>query len=328
MSDQTFLLNIINQLLCYGDQAVTDNPHMRAIDHRRRVESLSVKNPYQNNMTLKPGQSFKLFENAVSAGFDNTTTLDLTMASSANSVYRLKKSAGAGSFRTARSVSGLAACAVTVNNSSMAVFDFTGATLSTVQVGDIMRIAGQKTYDAGPTYAFNPLNSGSWIVIGISGTKISAVRRVSQNFEGIVENVAAVGTDVQFFADDGIAVGNKFTISAGFSGASFGTYEVQESTPDEILFMSARPLPEETGIAYQNNSIIFYTGSKKLIYIEVDQEAVVRFDGDTGNSNRVTPIKAGDRMLPGYLHKWGDTISCEIVNRSVTSCNIKYFTCE
>lgn len=322
-----FILNVINQLLCYGDSTVTDNPHMRAIDHRRRMESLPVKNPYQNNLALKPGQSFKIFENSIPAGLDNTSVLDLTVADSVNSIYKLKLISGAGAFKTEKTASSILACSVTINNNAMAIFDFTGADLSGIQVGDIMRIAGQKTYATAP-YAFNPLNSGNWVIIGISGTKISAIRKVASLFEGITENIADASLDVTFFADDGISEGNKLNISAAFSAASFGTFEIQDATPNELFLMSSMPLPEETGISYTNGAIIFYTGTKKLIYIEVDQEVVVRFDGSMENTNKVSPLKAGDKFLPGYLHKWGDTYSCEIVNKSVSQCNIKYFTCE
>lgn len=321
------IVNIINQILCYFDSTVTDNPHQRAIDHRRRMEALPVKNPYQNNLALKPNQSFKIFENSISVGLNNTSVFDLKVASSTDSIYSLKIKSGAGLFKTQRSVSGLGACSVSINNNAMAIFDFSGANLSSIQIGDIMRISGQKTYAAAP-YAFNPLNSGNWVVIGISGTKISAIRKEASLFEGIVENIPNSSSDVIFFADDKISEGNKISISGAFSAASYGVFEVKDVSPNEIFLMSSLPLPEEVDISYTDGAIIFYTSTKKLIYIEVDQEVVIRFDGATDNTNKVSPVKAGDKFLPGYLHKWGDTYSCEIINKSVSSCNIKYFTCE
>lgn len=322
-----FILNIINQILCYSDGVVTDNPHQRAIDHRRRMESLPVKNPYQSNFSLRPGQSFKIFENQISAGLDSATELQIKVASQTDSVYKISIVSGAGSFKTAKAVTGLADCSIAINNGAMAVFDFGAADLSAVQVGDIMRIKGDKTYDAGP-FAFNPLNSGNWIVIGKSGSKLSATRKVAQLFEGITENVTSISADVEFFADDKLVAGNKISISEDFSPASFGVYEIADVTPTTIYFTSGKPLPEEDSVVNQNSGIIFYTSTKKLVYIESDQEVVVRFDGDTGNSNKVAPIKAGDRTLVGFMQKWGDSYSCEIVNKSVTTCNIKYFTCE
>jgi hypothetical protein len=291
------------------------------------MESLSVKNPYQSNFTLRPGQSFKIFENQVSTGLNNTSELELKVASQADSIYRMSIKSGAGSFKTARTVTGFAGCSVTINNSAMAVFDFGAADLSNVEVGDIMRISGNKTYEVGP-FAFNPLNSGNWIVIGKSGSKVSVTRKVAELFEGITENITSVGTDVQFYADDKIVTGNKLSISEDFSPASFGVYEVVDVTPKAVYFMSGKPLPEEDSVFNQNSGIIFYTSTKKLVYIESDQEVVVRFNGDIGNSNKVSPIKAGDRTLVGFMQKWGDSYSCEIVNKSIATCNIKYFTCE
>lgn len=323
-----FILNIINQLLCYGDSTVTDNPHQRAIDHRRRMESLPVKNPYQNNLVLRPGQSFKIFENSIDSGLTAGNEMAITIASQTESVYKLKILSGSGSFKTSRTVSGLAGCSVSINNSAMAIFDFGAANLSSVQVGDIMRIAGQKTYSELPSFAFNPLNSGNWVIIGKSGSKISAIRKANVSFEGVAESVADSSLDVIFFADDKISEGNKLNINNAFSPASFGVYEIQDITPTEVIFMSSMPIPEENDIIYSQDAVIFYTGTKKLIYIEVDQECVVNFDGGTENKNKVSPVKAGDKLLPGYLHKWGETFSCEIINKSVSQCNIKYFTCE
>jgi hypothetical protein len=323
-----FILNIINQLLCYGDPTVTDNPHMRAIDHRRRMESLPVKNPYQNNLVLKPGQSFKIFENSLTVGLDSTSVLDLTLASPSDSIYKLKIDSGSGTFKTQKSVTGLSSCNVTINNNALAVFDYSGADLSNVEVGDIMRISGLKTYSTLPSFAFNPLNSGNWTVIGVSGTKISAIRKVTSQFEGVTEFVADSSLDVIFYSDDLLSEGNKLSISGSFSPASFSVYEIKDVTPTELFIMSSMPIPEETSVSYLSDSMVFYTGTKKLIYIEADQECVIRFDNGMDNSNKVSPVKAGDKTLPGYLHKWGNTYSCEIINKSITNCNIKYFTCE
>lgn len=326
MSD--YILNFINQLLCYGDIGITDNPHQRAFDHRQRLESIAVKNPSGDARTLAPGESFSLVEATVSTGLGGGSTVEIKQVNSENSVYRLKVTAGPFAFRTPRSPTGLGGCVVTVNNSSVAVFDFTGATLTGVVVGDILRIAGANTYDTGP-FSFNPINSGIWKIIGVNGTKVSVVREIGQAFQAVQETVTGpVTADVQIYADDVIRPGMKFQVSGTFSQVTQRTFEVQASSPYAIDFVSTVSIPEETGLTYVPGSIVFYTGVKRMIYIEVDQECSIRFNGQSDDGNRITPVKASDKMLRGSMAKWGDTYSCQVVNKSTNSCSMKFFTVE
>lgn len=322
------ILNIFVQLLAYSDPSVTDNPHQRAFDHRRNVQALSTKNPYGNSKVLAPGQAFKIFDGVVASSLSGASVLKLSLLSATDNVYRLEVTSGPSGFRTARTPSGLSSCAVTINNESVAVFDFTGATLNDVAVGDIMRIKGSKLYDAGPTFAFNPLNSGLWKIIGISGTKVSCVRLVGELFEGAAEAVTSVGSDIQFYADDGILAGTKMAISGSLSVVSQRVYEVKDATPTFIDFVSAIKLPEEENIAYISGSVIFYVSSKKIIYIEADQDCVIRYNNASDDSNKLTPLSAGDSTLPGISFKIGDSYSCEIINKSINQCRIKFFTAE
>jgi hypothetical protein len=322
------ILNVINHLLCYSDGIVTDNPHQRAIDHRLRLDSIAVKNPYGSTKTLAPGETFQLFANAISVGLNGTSVLNLSMVNAEDSTYRLAIASGSGAFRTAKAVSGLSTCAVTINNSAVAVFNFAGATLSSVAVGDIMRIKGQDTNDTGP-FAFNPINAGTWKVIGVSGTAISAIREVGSPFTGVQETIAtSVASDVIFYADDLIRKGMKFQVAGTFSQVTWRTFEVSSATPTFVEFTSTEAIPEETGLTYIPSSIVFYTGVKKLVYVEADQECAVRFNGATDDSNRITPIKSGDRYLKGFINKMGDSFSCEVVNKSINGCVVKFFTVE
>ncbi len=321
------ILNVITQLLAYSDPSVTDNPHQRAFDHTRRLQSLPVKNPKSDALRLAPGASFTVFNGTVATGLTGSSVLDMQLLSTESSVYRISVSAGPSSFRTARTPSGISAAAVTINNNAVAEFDFTGATLSGVTPGDVMRIKGAVLYDSG-AMAFNPLNAGLWKVLAVSGTKVSAVRPVGEAFSGVAENVASAAADVQFYADDGVQSGDKFEISGSFSPATNRVYEVLDATPTTIDFVSATPLPLESSVAYVSGSINVYKSSKKLVYIEVDQEAVVRFNADASDNNKLTPISTGDKDLPAYLHKWGDAYSCTVVNKSMNPMSVKFFMAE
>jgi len=323
------ILNIINQILCYGDSTgVTDNPHQRSFDHTRRIHSIPVSNPKSDTRQIPPGGSLSIFNGTVPTLLSGASTVSLTLLSSATSTYRLKVTAGPAGFRTARAVSGIVACTVTINNNALATFNFTAATLTGVQVGDIMRISGVSSNDGSGPFAFNDLNSGLWVVAGISGVQVSCVRETGEPFSGATESVATATNDVQFYSPDGVQEGNKFSITGTFSPVSQKTFEVLAVTSNSVDFVSASPLPNESGLTYVATTVTFYSESKKLVYVEVDQDAVVRFDSDASNNNRVSPIQPGTQDLCGYIHKWGDSYSCTVVNRSVNPLNLKYFTCE
>lgn len=325
MSDH--ILNIINHLLAYSDPYVTDSPHQRAFDHTKRIQSIPVSNPYSSFATLAPGASLKVFDGTIASGLTGSSVVSISLLSAQDSMYKLNVSSGPSSFKTARSTSGITTCQVIVNNNAIVSFNFAGATLSGVVPGDILRIKGQKMYDAGP-YAFSPLNSGIWKIVAVAGSQVSCTRQTGELFEGTSESVASAASDVQFYADDGVQKGHKFVISGTFSPASFRAYQVSDATPTSISFVSSQPIPLESNLSFVPGSIVFYKSIKKLIYIEVDQDAVVRFDADTTDNNRVTPIQTGNDQLVGYLHKWGDSFSCEIVNKSVNTCSVKFLTAE
>lgn len=319
------ILNLITQLLAYSDPSVTDNPHQRAFDHTRRLQSIPIKNPYGNAVSIAPGGSFTIFDGTTATGLNGSSVISLQLLSAPDSIYRLLITSGPSGFKTARAPTGLGACVVTINNNAVAQFDFTAATLTGVVAGDIMRVKGAALYDTG-SFAFNPINAGLWKIIAVSGTKVSAVRLVGEPFAGLAESVASgADTDVQFYADDGIQKGDKFDVTETLSVVSRRTYEVLDASPTTIDFVSAIPLPLESALTYIADSITFYKSSKKLIYIEVDQDAVVRFNDDTSDTNRLTPIEPSNKDLPGFLNKWGDTYRCTIVNKSISQMNVKFF---
>lgn len=324
------ILNVITQLLSYNDaQGGTNNPKQRGFDWTRRIYDTAIKKPMSHDNMVAPGASIILFDGTKATGLSaGSSTLDLDIVSAQDSVYRLSVTAGPSSFRTARSVSGISSCIVTVNNNAMAVFDFTGATLAAVQVGDTMRIAGDVLYDVGP-HAFGALNAGLWVVIGVSGTKISAVRPVGEPWSAGAETVATIAADqVEFYSGDGLQKGDKFVLGAPFSSVSHRTYEVMDATPTEITFVSTMPIAEESGIVYAVGTLTAYQAAKRLLYVECDQDAIVRLNGDTGSSNLISPIQAGSKDLVGWMHKWGDTWRCEVVNRSVNPMRVIAFTGE
>lgn len=322
------VLNIIQQLLSYSPiQGTTENPSQRNFDWTRKVYNISINNPLSDQKVIAPGASFTIFNQLESNPLDNTSVLSIAIINPTSSIYRLSVTAGTSGFRTARSLSNITAAVVAVNNNALATFDFTGATLSGVVVGDIMRISGVATYED-PPHAFNPLNSGIWVIVAVSGTKVTCVRQVGQPFSGVAESIAINPSDVKIYSSSGLQIGSKMSINGGFSFVSQKTYVIQDVTPTTIDFVSTDYIPEESSIAYATNNITFYTNTKRLIYIEADQKCVVRFNADSSDNNIIEPIVAGDSGLVGYLHKFGSTYACTIINKSVMPLNLKYFTAE
>ena len=63
------------------------------------------------------------------------------------------------------------------------------------------------------------------------------------------------------------------------------------------------------------------------MYIEVDQDAIIQLNGETSESNRLTPDQNGDSSVPAYFHKYGDTWSCVVTNKSVNQLNDPRWRC-
>jgi hypothetical protein len=320
---RSHILNIITQLLAYSDSdGSTNNPKQRAFDWTRRIQQTPVQKPISSTHQLAPGEILTLFDGTRAVGLSaGVSQISVALVSAVDSLYALAITTGPGEFRTSRPITGLAGCAVAVNNNAMATFDFGAATLAGVQVGDIMRISGA-AFDTGP-FAFSALNAGAWTVIGIAGSKVSVVRPQGECFSGAQETVATVlPSDVSFFSASGTQKGDKFALSGVVSPASQRSYTVADVTPTKLYFVSTMPIPEEGPLTYAANALTVYSAAKRLVYLESDQDLIVRFNGDTGNSVLVNPVVAGDRDLPGYLHKFGLVWKCEVENKSVNPLNL------
>ena len=167
------IANIITQILTYSDTVgTTDNPQLRNFDWNRRLSAIPIDNPDHKEIRIPPGESVTLFDGLRSHSLDDTSTVDISNVDGA--MYLLSVTAGQPAlFRTPRSITPLTDVTVTINNDSVATFEFVGATLTGVVAGDTMRVAGDSTFDDF-TFDFNALNSGLWKVIGVSGNKIQA----------------------------------------------------------------------------------------------------------------------------------------------------------
>ena len=326
------IANIITQILTYSDTVgTTDNPLLQSFNWSRRLSAVAVNNPDHKELRIPPGGTKILFDGLRTNTLNATSVVEISNISGA--LYKLAVTAGAiGGWRTLRSITGLSNVNITINNDSVATFELVGAVLTGIQSGDVLRVAGETTFDVAP-YDFNPINSGLWVVIGVSGVKIQAVRSVDEPFSGIAE--AVTGTDasqISVYSPDGVQKDDKFELSGAFSQASHKVYVVKDVTDKVIYFVSTSQIPEEI-VNYPDplvsgHSFVAYTSAKKLFYLETDQEVSVKFNDDSGDTVKISPIAAGNPDLIGYLHKFGSCYKVAVRNRSVNTAKVLYFVAE
>ncbi len=326
------IANIITQILTYSDTVgTTDNPQLRNFDWNRRLSAISIDNPYHKELRVPPGQSTVLFDGQRTNDLDDSSVLEVENIY--GSTYKLFLVSGqSGNWRTARSITSLSDVNVTVNNDAVATFEFVGATLTGVQSGDVLRVAGDSTFDTAP-FDFNSVNSGLWHVIGINGNKLQCVRPVDEPFSGIAESVTGTNSSqISVYSADGVQKGDKFELKNPFSAASHKVFEVKDVTPETIYFVSSIPIPEEQ-VNYPDpgvdgHALFVYTSAKKIFYLETDQEISVKFNDDNSDNVKVCPISAGDPDLVGYIHKFGPSYKVVVHNKSVNTAKILYFVAE
>jgi len=326
------IANIITQILTYSDTVgTTDNPQLRNFDWNRRLSAIPIDNPDHKEIRIPPGETVTLFDGLRTHSLDDTSVVGISNVEGA--MYLLSVTSGQSAlFRAPRSISPLTDVAITVNNDSVATFVFTGATLTGVVAGDVMRVAGESTFDDF-TFDFNSLNSGLWKVIGISGNQVQVTRLVGQAFSGTDETVTGTdATQIEIYSSAGIQAEDRFELKSPFSFVSQKVFCVKDVTPDKIYFISTAPIPEES-ISYPDpiingQSLSIYSNLKKVFYFETDQEVSVRFNDDASDNVKVCPISAGNPDLIGYFHKYGPSYKAVVKNRSVDTAKILYFVAE
>lgn len=332
------LLNFNIHILAYEpDAGQSLNPLRRIADWTRQFSNLSVSKPKSERVCIEPGQTESIFSGVRSTSIDGTTAFDITLLSNQTSTYRFSYSAGTDpGFRTERvlSTDATSEIDVSINNNATAVFTASGGTLadfSGVLVGDILRIYGVTTGDTdGP---FNDLNEGYWQVIAATASTVTCVRLPGEGFSGAAESGIVLGasfaSNFRIYSAAGVQIGDRVEISAGFSAVTQKTFTVSQVGPDFFEVVSSEALPLETGIVPGAAGMIFYTDSKRLVYLEADQEAVVRINGMSGNEIRLSPFIVGDEEKVATYQQTGVIYSLDVVNRSETNpLNLYFFFAE
>lgn len=323
-------LSFVMQAVGFDDLPPTSNPTRKGIDQRLAFQNVPVDNDQTQEYHIDPAGSVTVVDGQRSLGVNGSTAFDLTLIDA--TTYRITWT-GAGAapaFRTDRSVdlTGVTLTLVANPNLSLTVTADTGTPFSSVVAGDVVFIPGVSSGDpAGP---FNDLNVGFWTVLAASGTVLTLARdpNLYPVFSGTSETVGPGITAEEFvaFTAAGVQVGDTLDLSAGFAPAALHSYDITAVTPEWLQFQSTSPLGEESDIVPGTSGIVVYTNRKRFVLVLADQEVAVRYNGDTGNSNRVEPLLAGTLGYEGWDVKFGTVWKLVLVNRSsvrakVTVCS-------
>lgn len=321
------VINVYENILIHGDgEIATANPLRRYVDWGRRIEGVVVDKPESKQYEIDPGATSTIFSGSRSLTVDGTTAFNLTLNSVIPGVYRLTWAAGTSpGFRTDRSLTlNTEVVTVTVNNNATADFALSSGSpnnFASVQVGDVVYVPHTTTGDSASP--FSVLNVGYWLVLAkgavsmVANKKLTMKRLPSQPFEAVAEAVTiTANSQFQAFSASGVQIGDSMEISSGFSVVTQKTYVLSAVTPNFVEFTSAEPLPLESSILPTATGITIYYMAKRFLRVEVDQEAVIRLNGDTSSSMRLSPRTVSDLESMAHFEIWGSVWRLDIVNRS------------
>lgn len=312
-------LKLDDSLVIFDDGTPTNNPYLRIPDWTKHL-TLDVSNPLAAKYVIAPSASLTVFSGTDTTSIDNTTQFNVTLSPLSSSIYRLtwNGTGTAPALRTDRALN-LSGYTITiaVNNNATATFTCSAGVqnFGSVQVGDTLFVPGASTGDT--ANVFNVNNEGAWQVIAATTTVLTVTRLAGQAFSGVSETATLTSSpQLLAFSASGVQVGDKVEISAGFSPVTWGTYVVSQVTAKWFEFVSSNSLPLESNILPTSTGLAFYNKAKKFVYLETDQDAAIRLNGDTGNNVRLSPVVAADPNNTALFKKLGPTWSLVVVNRS------------
>jgi hypothetical protein len=316
-------MNLLVHLNAYQDANASNNPTQNNWKWQRDIQGINIEEPASKSLNLPAGQSVELFSGAVDTDADNTTTWNIALKAGTSQTYVISKASGTSpAFRTARVSGADATTQITVTkNASLLTFTSTGGTalnliVGGVVVGDDVRLGS----------LFNAVNRGKFKVLARTATSFT-IENPSGQAEGPITLGAGFADQLSIFSADGVQVGDKVDIVAGFSSVSFGTYEITDASPDYIEIYSLEALPTESGVSNSPSAFLIYRDAKSFVYIESNQKLEITIDGSSV-PNSLEPMRAGTSAVPGVFMSSASMKSLEITNKSMETATIFYVTAE
>lgn len=318
--------NVTRKIQAYGDKTINSQPRLKYVDWNRDVSGQLVSNPRSESVSVDPGGTVQVFSGVRSTTVGSGTTWAVSLSPLDPSRYRFTWTGGQNpGLRTDRGLS-LNAIAVTFTPNLNNTVDVTvpGASpfdFGSVVAGDYFFVPGPATGDG--TTPFSVMNQGLWQVLSVPDSDhIVVTRPVGSPFTATLEvQTPTSNTQLIAFSAAGVQAGDTVDISAGFPLALEKAFQIVAVTSSWFEVISTSPLPASSGNIPGTAGMIFYDVAKTYVYLEADQEAAVQVNGDTGQSNRISPVEAGNTDRPGWYEKRGVTWSLSIVNRSAVQMN-------
>ena len=287
----------------------------------------AIKDPKEHSVQVAPNSTYTVFNGTVATGINSATQFLLSISTLSSDRYRFTwtGTGAAPAFRTDRALSPngntytwLVNSNQTVSLTSDLVGDFTA-----MLAGDTLFVPGTSTGDIpGP---FNPLNEGDWLVISknLTSTVLQLARPSGADFVGYGQVVlSTANTDLVAFSSTGVQAGQVVSISNGFSSSAQKTFVVDKVSSTWFEVISTSPLSVAEVAVPGVTGMSFYSEAKKFLKVEVDQESVVRLNGDTSNVNQTSPWVAGNPDQVAEFMKVGPVWSLVIVNKSDVPMNV------
>lgn len=325
------ILNVTTKIVAYSDNEVSSNPRLKTADWLRNQTGVPVTNPQSHAYSIVPGGSKTVFDGTLASTIDGTTAFSLALSTIESSTYRITHTGGtAPGFRTGRALAlnGIAVTFTVNSNATVTVTVPAGPDFTNLQVGDDVFVPHTTTGDA--ANVLSVLNAGFWQVLGkASNTNVTLVRPAGQDFEAVTQTVTlTANSQIRGFSAAGLQVGNSIDISAGFSLTTRKTYTVLRVTDIFVEIVSTTALPSESGILPGAAGMQFFSQNKRFVYVEANQECVVRVNGDTGNFQRMSPFDASDTNSVAPYMRCGPTWLLTVVNLSPNTVNLLVIDCE
>ena len=321
-------LNINSSILAFDDLPASSNPS-RKVDHRRSISGIAVRNAGKKGYTIPASSSLLIFDGTRSTSINGTTDFAFALKTTTNRYRFTWNAAGAApAFRAARTANTATHTLTWVVNANATVtLTSSAADFGTIIVGDTVFIPGTSTGDTASD--FNALNEGYWDVLDATSTVLGLARPSDTDFTGYGEaTVVSANAKFQAFSAEGVQIDDKVNVSAGFVASILGTYEVVAVNPTWFEISSTKTLPATSTGVPGATGMAFYTNSKVYTKVEIDQEGVVRANGDTTDLQYLTPWLAGDESLPAEFTKTGPMWSLTIVNKSTVEMNVTVISAE
>lgn len=321
------ILNLQINTIAYKDNKPSNNPAIRIFDYSFKLLGMTADRAESKDYSIAPGETRTIFNGSRTTAIDGTSAFDVSQPDPSLNTYRIENSGGtAPAFRTDRvpAIDTSSTFDVIVNG-PLATYQNTGGTAmdtSNVQVGDQFKLENGS--------GFNPANCGRFTILAKTADSVTV-----QNLNATAESITIVNASMFYIYSSGgatnqIQIKDKVIISAGFSPATQGTYEISEVTPKwfEIAVAAPNGLPLEVGIIPDVNGMVFYSSAKRFVMIAAQQKCSVRMNADVSDNSIVEPIETDNPEKPGLYIKQGSAYSLVIKNLSLEALEVTVSSAE